>query len=34
MSLKAGFLKGLSFSGSMTGDRFVGLIETRLCPLL
>ena len=34
MSLKAGFLEGLSFSGSTTGDLFLWFIETRLCPLL
>ncbi|NEQ47049.1 MAG: IS630 family transposase [Leptolyngbya sp. SIOISBB] len=34
MSLKAGFLEGLSFSGGMTGDLFLWFIETLLCPLL
>ena len=34
MSLKAGFLKGLSFSGGTTGDRFLWFIEPLLCPLL
>jgi transposase len=34
MSLKAGFLEGLSFSGGTTGDLFLWFIETLLCPLL
>lgn len=33
MSLKAGFLEGLSFTGGTTGDVFLGFIETFLCPL-
>lgn len=34
MSLKAGFLEGLSFTGGTTGDVFLWFIETRLCPVL
>jgi len=34
MSLKAGGLAGLSFTGGLTGDLFVWLIEPRLCLLL
>jgi transposase len=34
MSLKDGFLEGLSCSGGMTGDLFVWFIETLLCPRL
>jgi len=34
MSLKVGFLEGLSITGSMTGDVFLWFIETLLCPCL
>ncbi|MEM6521824.1 MAG: IS630 family transposase [Cyanobacteria bacterium P01_C01_bin.70] len=34
MSLKAGFLEGLSFTGGTTGDVFLWFIETLLSPLL
>ena len=34
MSLKAGFLEGLSFTGGTTGDVFLWFIETLLSPVL
>ena len=34
MSLKAGFLEGLCFTGGTTGDVFLWFLETRLCPVL
>lgn len=34
VSLKTGFLTGLSFTGGTTGDMFLWFIETLLCPLL
>jgi transposase len=34
VSLKAGFLTGVSFTGGTTGDVFLGFIETLLCPVL
>lgn len=34
MSLKAGFLQGLSFTGGLNGEVFRWFIETRLCPVL
>lgn len=34
MSLKAGFVEGLSFTGGTTGDVFLWFVETLLCPLL
>lgn len=34
MSLKEGFLEGLSFIGGINGDLFLWFIETLLCPLL
>lgn len=34
MSLKAGFLEGLSFTGGLNGDTFLWFIETVLCPVL
>lgn len=34
MSLKAGFLEGISFTGGLNGDVFLWFIETILCPVL
>jgi transposase len=34
MTLKDGFLEGVSFTGGTTGDVFLWFIETRLCPVL
>jgi hypothetical protein len=34
VSLKAGFLTGISLTGGTTGDVFLWFIETLLCPLL
>ena len=34
MSLKAGFLEGMSFTGGLNGDLFLWFIETVLCPVL
>ena len=34
VSLKAGFLEGMSFTGSLNGDTFLWFIETVLCPVL
>lgn len=34
MSLKAGFLEGMSFTGGLNSDTFLWFIETVLCPVL
>ena len=34
MSLKAGFLEGMSFTGGLNGETFLWFIERVLCPVL